>query len=103
MCCYGALSASLSPVESTVDPTAKSARVLITVVVMVSRSPSSVTAGNRLELPASEYERILTPSSQTHQKQRKVFGFHLVHADVMLPPSHFVVLKPDFHVSEFLT
>lgn len=95
MCCYGALSASLSPVESTVDPTAKSARVLITVVVIVNRSPSSVTVGNRLELPASECARI--------QKQRKVFGFHLVHADVMLPPSHFVVLKPDFHVSEFLT
>lgn len=95
MCCYSALSPSPAPIESTVDPTAKSACVLITAVVIVNHSPSSVTAGSRLELPVSECER--TP------RNSKVFGFHPVDADATLPPSHVVVRKSDFHVSAFLT
>ena len=59
---HRSISAFLSPVESTVDPTAESVCVLITVVVIVTGSPC-------LQLPASECERT------TRQNQRKVLGF----------------------------
>lgn len=55
-------SGSISEVTK-LDPTAETACVLITVVAIVNRSPSSETVGSKLALPASACKCMLRPSS----------------------------------------
>lgn len=62
-------SGSISEVTK-LDPTAESACVLITVVAIVNRSPSSETAGSKLARSASACKCMLKPSASEIEGSR---------------------------------